>query len=91
MSNYGQKQASSLACSPPAKTEMPESTSHLSFDEVAQAWEAFNQSEIAHPIRQLNYVLERNIPLSQWEIDQVNKIMTKFTAKYNSPLAKAMK
>lgn len=92
MSNYPKTLSAGVAaCNPPSRTVMPENMTELTYEEVRQAWDAFNQSEIAHPINQLNHVLERGAALSQWEIDQVNKVFEKFNAKYNSPLAKALK
>jgi biotin-(acetyl-CoA carboxylase) ligase len=73
------------------RTQMPEKLAEMSYDELELAWRAFNDSEIAHAVRQLNYTLNNNSTLSQWEIDQVNKVYEKFSAKYNSPLAKALK
>lgn len=74
-----------------AKTEMPEKLAEASYEDIQRAWEAYNQSEITHPTRQLNWVFDNNHKLSQWEIDQLQKTFEKFQAKYQSPLAKAMK
>lgn len=70
---------------------MPEAAASLSFEEIQQAWNAYNQSDVAHAVRQLEYAFSKSQKLSQWEIDVLEKTFKKFEAQYLSPLAKGLK
>lgn len=88
LSGSGQK-----TCSPTVnpRTEMPESMSHFSYEEILQACNAHNESQVAHQLNHLDWVLDNSAALSQWEIDLANKVLQKFAAKYNSPLSQETK
>lgn len=85
----------SAKCSPSVtytRPEMPETMVSTSFADIRQAWEAYNESPIAHNIRNFEQVIDHpNTKLEQWEVDAFVKVIEKFTAKYTSPLAKALK
>lgn len=72
--------------------DMPENLAEVSYADIQQAWQAYNNSPIAHTIHQLEYVLENpNYTLAPWEVNALAKVFEKFHAKYTSPLAKALK
>lgn len=70
---------------------MPQSLENSSFDEIQSAYFAMRNSEICPTLDHLNWVMEKQIPLQQWEINKLEQAFNKFLAKYNSPLEKALK
>lgn len=68
MSNYptisGQNTCSAPTAQP--RTAMPESMSHFTYEEIRQACNAHNESQVAHQFHHLNYVLDSGTALSQW-------------------------
>ncbi len=88
---YGSKQAQPCTnLGQDVAPEMPEHMSEFSYEEVRQAWNALNNSPVAHHVNMLDIVFEQNAKLTTWEVDQMTKLFEKFSAKYTSPLAKAM-
>lgn len=73
------------------RPDMPEAAKKMSFAEVRQVIDAYHSSEIADSVNRLNCVIENGTTLSAWEIEQMNKLFQKFEAKYNNPLAKALR
>lgn len=64
----------------------------MSYADIRNVYESYRRSEIAHVAEHLSHVLDNpKYVLSNWEIDQLQKVFEKFEAKYTSPLAKAMK
>lgn len=51
---------------------------------------AYQHSDIVRRANDLDWALSNNQKLQQWEINEVNKVLEKFAAKYKSPLSKAM-
>lgn len=70
----------------PSKT-----VSELSGDEMRALYRAYQNSDVAHTVDHLEVILERSQTLTNWEIERLNKVFQKFTSKFNSPLAKALK
>lgn len=93
MSNYPTLSGQNTCYTPTAqpRTAMPENMSQFDYSEIRQAVDAYNESHVAHQLNQLDYILNSNMILSQWEIDLANKVLQKFAAKYNSPLAQETK
>lgn len=59
---------------------------------LVKSYNLFSRSHTAHSVAHLEEVVNNsNYQLSNWEVEQINDFYKKFAAKYNSPLAKALK
>lgn len=70
---------------------MPASMEQFSPKEIQEAAFALNNSKVTYPVNALNELATTGTQLKDWEIKYVDEAYANFAAKYNSPLAKAMK
>jgi hypothetical protein len=96
MSNYSSPFSGLLfprtTVSPPEKVpEMPESMKASSPADILDAAAAINNSRVHWPVNAINSLSKESVNLQDWEVQMVEKAFTEFLAKYNSPLAKALK
>lgn len=65
---------------------------NASFEDIKKVCRVYQHSETAHYADRLDEIINQsNYVMSNWEVEQLNNMYDKFAAKYNSPLAKAMK
>lgn len=64
----------------------------MTYDDIKAVYDQYQRSEVAHVANHLEQVMNNpQYTLSKWEIARMQSVFEKFTAKYTSPLAKAMK
>jgi tryptophanase len=63
----------------------------IDIEKLRKLVSAFHNSDVVRRVNDLDFALDHGPPLQQWEIKEVNKVLEKFTAKYKSPLAGALK
>ena len=62
------------------------------FEDLKAINEIYQRSDTSHYVERLDEVINRgNYKMSNWEVEQLNSFYEKFSAQYNSPLAKALK
>lgn len=63
----------------------------MTYDDIRTIYETYQRSEIAHLANHLEQTLANpKLVLSKWEIARLQSVLEKFSAKYTSPLAKAL-
>lgn len=66
--------------------------SNASFEDIKKVCDIYQRSETSHYVERLDEIINQSgYVMSNWEVEQLNNLLDKFSAKYNSPLAKAMK
>lgn len=66
--------------------------SGASFEDLKAASDFYHKSDTAHYVERLDEIInQQGYKMSNWEVEQLNSMYEKFSAQYNSPLAKALK